>query len=228
MNDIIQSKIKKHQFTKYGCGNLNEFKLAKELTEHMLTIAKDSAKVLVTIQQLTKNIKEWGEKFMVKAPNEEDQVQLYNQFVGDYFEAFAEYFFKTCSSMGQYGITNYASTVNNKDWGVDGYGTCADENESRGGKTPAVVQVKFRSNPMTEIEYTMLAKTGWDGVKNYGLDINRKNNVILFCNTENGANYLAQEAMQGNLLVIDMRDLDRDITGIKTVKFWEDFLKEFV
>lgn len=74
----------------------------------------------------------------------------------------------------------------------------------------------------------MLAKTGWDGVKNYGLDINRKNNVILFCNTEKGANYLAQQAMQDNLLVIDMRDLDKDITGIKTVKFWEDFLKEFI
>lgn len=228
MNEIIQTKIKKPQFTMYGCGNLNEFNMAKDLTEHMLTIAKNSAKVLITIKQLTKNIKEYGEKFMVNAPNTEDQQELYNQFVGDYFEAFAEYFFKECSNKGQYGIIDYKSSVNNKDWGVDGYGICANQNDALGGSTPAVVQIKFRSNPMSEIEYTMLAKTGWDGVKNYGLDINRKNNVILFCNTEKGANYLAQQAMQDNLLVIDMRDLDKDITGIKTVKFWEDFLKEFV
>ena len=74
---------------------------------------------------------------------------------------------------------------------------------------------------MDEISYTMLAKTGWDGIKNYGLDVNRKNNIILFCNTENGSNYLAKDALGDNLYVIKKSDLDKDRSGIKTVAFWE-------
>lgn len=78
---------------------------------------------------------------------------------------------------------------------------------------------------MDEISYTMLAKTGWDGIKNYGLDITRKNNIILFCNTESGANYLAKEAIGDNLYVIDMKTLDKDVTGIRTIAFWEAFVE---
>lgn len=225
---LINAKIKKTQFTKFGLGNMTEYEAVKALVAEILDMAKGKIQVkgkplTVTMDRLTKKIAEHGDKF-AKQAEPLFQPEIYNQFVGDFFELFAEYFFKMCSPTGQYGIVDYSPALtDNGDWGVDGVGTAADEREISGGKTPAVVQVKFRSNPMDEISYTMLAKTGFDGIKNYGLDINRKNNVILFCNTENGANYLAKKALGDNLYVISKGKLDKDPSGIKTVSFWENF-----
>lgn len=219
--DIINMKLKAAKFTQYGCGNLTEYELAKDCIKNLQQISRTK---VINIKEITKIIKNGGKTFMKNTTNVIYQEELYNQFVGDLFELFAEFFLKTCSTVGQYGVVNYEPAVNNDDWGVDGYGIAADQRETSGGATPAVVQVKFRSNPMDEISYTMLAKTGWDGVKNYNLDIKRKNNVILFCNTENGANYLAKNAMGDNLYVISMKDLDKDVTGIRTTTFWDNFL----
>lgn len=219
--NLIEMKINKPQFTHCGCGNLTEYELAKELVSSLLNIAKDGK--LITMKLLTKLITKAGVSFSKNTTDPVFQEELYNKFVGDFFELFAEYFFKTCSAVGQYGIINYEPAESTGDWGVDGYGIAANQRTVTGGPTPAVVQVKFRSNPMDEISYTMLAKTGWDGIKNYGLDINRKNNVILFTNTENGSNYLAKDALGDNLYVIKKSDLDKDQTGIKTVTFWEGF-----
>lgn len=220
--DMLNMKINKPQFTHCGCGNLTEYETAKTLIGSILDTAKQGK--LITMKLITKLIAKTGTNFAKNNTSDPIfQEELYNQFVGDFFELFAEYFFKTCSAIGQYGIINYEPANNPNDWGVDGYGIAADQRESVGGPTPAVVQVKFRSNPMDEISYTMLAKTGWDGIKNYGLDINRKNNVILFTNTENGSNYLAKDALGDNLYVIKKSDLDKDQTGIKTVTFWEGF-----
>ena len=222
--DMLDMKINKPQFTHCGCGNLTEYETAKNLVASILDTARHCK--LITMKLLTKLIAGTGKDFAEK--NTADPVfqeELYNRFVGDFFELFAEYFFKTCSAVGQYGIIDYRPAESTGDWGVDGYGTAADQRESAGGATPAVVQVKFRSNPMDEISYTMLAKTGWDGIKNYGLDVNRKNNIILFCNTENGSNYLAKDALGDNLYVIKKSDLDKDRTGIKTVTFWEGFYR---
>ena len=220
---LIDMKIKKSQFTHCGCGNLSEYELAKKTVETLLDIARNGK--LVTIKLLTRIIMKAGSDFAKNSTDVLFQEELYNKFVGDFFELFAEYFLKTCSAVGQYGIINYEPAESTGDWGVDGYGIAADQREIVGGPTPAVVQVKFRSNPMDEISYTCLAKTAFDGIKNYGLDINRKNNIILFTNTENGSNYLAKEALGDNLYVIKKSDLDKDNTGIKTVKFWEEFIK---
>lgn len=219
--DIINMKLKSAKFTKYGCGNLTEYDLAKECIKSLTEIAKTK---VINMKMITKVITKFGKDFRKNTDDVVYQEDLYNQFVGDLFELFAEFFLKTCSTVGQYGVVNYEPAVNNDDWGVDGYGIAADQRETSGGATPAVVQIKFRSNPMDEISYTMLAKTGWDGIKNYNLDIKRKNNVILFCNTEKGANYLAKNAMGDNLYVVDMRKLDSDVTGIRTVTFWENFM----
>lgn len=220
--DLINMKIMKTKFTHLGCGNLTEYADIKKLFNEIYAVSMSGK--LVTIKLLTRMITKAGKNFSKNVEDILAQDELYNQFVGDAFELFAEYFFKTCSTVGQYGVVNYQAANNPNDWGVDGYGICADQREISGGSTPAVVQIKFRSNPMDEISYTMLAKTGWDGVKNYKLDVNRKNNVILFCNTENGANYLAKNAMGNNLYVISMKDLDKDVTGIRTVTFWANFI----
>jgi len=219
--DIINMKLKSTKFTKYGCGNLTEYDLAKECIKSLTETAKTK---VINMKMITKVITKFGKDFSKNTDNIVYKEDLYNQFVGDLFELFAEFFLKTCSTVGQYGVVNYEPAVNNDDWGVDGYGIAADQRETSGGATPVVVQVKFRSNPMDEISYTMLAKTGWDGIKNYNLDIKRKNNVILFCNTENGANYLAKNAIGDNLYIISMKDLDKDVTGIRTTTFWDNFL----
>ena len=219
--NLIEMKINKPQFTHCGCGNLTEYAMAKTLVGSILDIAMQGK--LITMKLLTKLITKAGVSFSKNTTDPVFQEELYNKFVGDFFELFAEYFFKTCSRVGQYGIINYEPAESTGDWGVDGYGISADQRTVAGGPTPAVVQVKFRSNPMDEISYTMLAKTGWDGIKNYELDIKRKNNVILFTNTENGSNYLAKDALGDNLYVIKKSDLDKDQTGIKTVTFWEGF-----
>ena len=219
--NLLTMKIDKPQFTKYGLGNMNEHAAVKAWVKSMLDMAISGEK-LVTVKEITKSIKQLGKDFANQV-SEMFWDEVYNRVVGDVFELFAEYFFKTCSAVGQYGIVNYEPANNPKDWGVDGYGIAADRRESVGGPTPAVVQIKFRSNPMDEISYTCLAKTGWDGIKNYGLNITRQNNVILFTNTESGSNYLAQQALGNNLYVIKKSDLDKDPTGIKTVVFWQGF-----
>ena len=230
MLDIITHKIKKTQFTKFGCGNLTEYDLSKELTEFFLTVAKTGLynkkdHVIITMKMISYQIEKFGKKFMKNALNEDAQIELYNQFVGDYFEVFCEFFMKY--NDGAYGVTDYHAAINTQDWGVDGYGIATDERDSEGGKTPAVIQVKFRSNNMDEISYTCLAKTGWDGIKNYGLDIKRKNNLILFTNVEGGANYLAKAALGSNLYEITRSTFDDNRSRIQTIEFWENFLKEF-
>lgn len=218
---IIDIKIKAAKFVHLGCGSLTEEAEAKACVKELQEMSHNQ---VLNMKKITKVIERHGKTFSKNGNNIIAEDELYNQFVGDLFELFAEFFLKTCSTVGQYGVVNYEPAVNNDDWGVDGYGIAADQKETSGGATPAVVQVKFRSNPMDEISYTMLAKTGWDGIKNYNLDIKRKKNVILFCNTENGANYLAKNAMGDNLYVISMKDLDKDVTGIRTTTFWDNFL----
>lgn len=218
---IINIKLKAAKFVHLGCGNLTEEEEAKSCIKELREMSHEQ---VLNMKKITKVIEKHGKVFSKNGNNILAEEELYNQFVGDVFELFAEFFFKTCSTVGQYGVVNYEPAVNNDDWGVDGYGIAADQRESVGGTTPVVIQIKFRSNPMDEISYTMLAKTGWDGVKNYHLDINRKNNVILLCNTEKGANYLAHSAMGDNLYVVDMRQLDKDVTGIRTTVFWDNFL----
>lgn len=229
MLDIITHKIKKSQFTKYGCGNLTEFELSKKLTEENYNIAKsgthkNKSNALVTMKLISGMITRYGKQFMKNTTNPDYQEELYNQFVGDYFEAFAEFFLKYNSEA--YGVSDYKAAINTQDWGVDGYGIVTDQRDSSGGPTPCVVQVKFRSNPFDEISYTCLAKTGWDGVKNYNLDITRKKNIILFTNV-NGGNYLAKDALGSNLYEITRSTFDDDRSRIKTVQFWEKFLSEF-
>ncbi len=231
MLDIITHKIKKVQFTKYGCGNLTEFPHSKKLTEEIYNIAKtgsykNKTNVLVTIKLISNLIENYGKEFMNNTYITDDDYksELYNQFVGDYFEAFCEFFLKYNSEA--YGVSDYKAAINTQDWGVDGYGIVTDQRESSGGPTPCVVQVKFRSNPMDEISYTCLAKTGWDGVKNYNLDIKRKKNIILFTNVS-GSNYLGKEAIGENLYEISRSTFDDDRSRIKTVQFWEKFLAEF-
>lgn len=229
--DLVNVKIKKTQFTRFGLGNMTEYDTVKDLIAVMLNLAKglnpngtplkaNQQPKLVTMSRLTYWIAEFGTKFAKQAAVQ-FQNEIYNQFVGDFFELFAEYFLKEHSKNGQYGIIDYKPALtNNGDWGVDGYGIAANQ---QGGNTPAVVQVKFRTNKFDDISYTCLAKTGWDGVKNYGLDVNRPHNVILFSNTENGANHFAQTAFGNSLYVIKKSDLDKDVAGIKTVAFWDDF-----
>jgi len=183
----------------------------------------------MNVKKLRKMINEVGQKFKAdsisRIPSVIDQTsldlhQLYTQFVGDWFEAFAEFFLKTFDNDERYGVKDYTPAVLEDDLGVDGYGFCYDDTVST---HKCVVQVKYRLLKTDEIDYSALARTFTSGVLQFDVDPAVDNCIILFCSCK-GANLNAQKVLGNRLHVIDDSMINKEINN---VSFWQSFSKCF-
>ena len=111
--DVQINKINSAKFGKYGLACLTENEFAKELNKMILDEIVKSGNM--NVRKLSKMINEVGHKFKADAvsriPSSIDTTsldlnQLYTQFVGDWFEAFAEFFLKTFDNDERYGVKN--------------------------------------------------------------------------------------------------------------------------
>lgn len=221
--DVQINKINSAKFGKYGLACLTENEFAKELNKMILDEIVKSGNM--NVRKLSKMINEVGHKFKADAvsriPSSIDTTrldlnQLYTQFVGDWFEAFAEFFLKTFDNDERYGVKNYTPAVLEEDLGVDGYGTCYDDTK---GVHKCVVQVKYRLLGTDEIDYGALARTFTSGVLQFDVNPSVDYCIILFCLCK-GANLNAQKVLGKKLYVINDTMINREINN---VSFWQSF-----
>lgn len=221
--DVQINKINSAKFGKYGLACLTENEFAKELNKMILDEIVKSGNM--NVRKLSKMINEVGHKFKADAvsriPSSIDTTsldlnQLYTQCVGDWFEAFAEFFLKTFDNDERYGVKNYTPAVLEEDLGVDGYGTCYDDTK---GVHKCVVQVKYRLLRTDEIDYGALARTFTSGVLQFDVNPSVDYCIVLFCLCK-GANLNAQKVLGKKLYVINDTMINREINN---VSFWQSF-----
>lgn len=227
--EIVDYKIKNKQFGFVGLPNDTEEEFAKQLNDRI--IAELNAKHHMNVNKLKKYICEYGNMFYeemadkipaeVKASlDENEKKEIYTLFVGDYFEAFAEFFLKTFDNDARFGVKDYHPAIETEDMGVDGYGLCYDDTR---GENKCVVQIKYRVDTMSEIEYSALARTFTQGVMEFGVNPNIDKCIILFSSCK-GANYRAHNVLKNTLFEINDKKIDNEINN---VQFWSEFVKLF-
>lgn len=152
--------------------------------------------------------------------------EVYNRFVGDTFEAFAEFMLKWKDGDARFGVSNYKPVTRKSkiDFGVDGYGEAA---KYVGEVAPrVVVQVKFRTGLDRIIKWgDALSHTAADGYRNYDLKPCVPNSIILFGNDGVTAHWRNDEFFDNNdLFVISDKEISNEM---KSTSFWEAFAKCF-
>lgn len=224
---IVDYKINFKQFGFAGLPNLTESYFAKQLNNRI--IEELNTKHHMNVNKLKKYICEYGKEFQKDAINnisadaivsDEQKNEIYTRFVGDYFEAFAEFFLKTFDNDARFGVKDYEPAVETEDMGVDGCGLCYDDTN---GVHKCVVQIKYRVDTMEEIEYSALARTFTQGVMEFGIDPNVDKCIILFSSCK-GANYRARNVLRNTLFEINDQKINNEINN---VQFWTEFVKLF-
>ena len=110
-----------------------------------------------------------------------------DKYKGDAFEVFAEFFFKVHALDNRVGVYNYEPVRASEDLGVDGVGTGMNFN-------PATVQVKFRSDPNTQLKSTDLKQFTGSSIIHYDVKKEDNNNMIVFTNAK-GMFYHTEDKM---------------------------------
>lgn len=123
-----------------------------------------------TLAKLTSKIIKLSKTFKSLAYNDAEKVK------GDLFEIFAECFFKILSADNRIGVYGYQPGPAIDDYGVDGFGTGMDEN-------PLTIQVKFRSDPTTELTESDIKQFAFQSIINYNVDKDTRTNMIVFTNS---------------------------------------------
>lgn len=165
-------------------------------------------------------------KINVKYIEDKELDEVYNRFVGDTFEAFAEFMLKWKDGDARFGVSNYKPVTRKSkiDFGVDGYGEAA---KYVGDVAPrVVVQVKFRTGLDRSIKWgDALSHTAADGYRNYDLKPCVPNSIILFGNDGVTAHWRNDEFFDNNdLFVISDKEISNEM---KSTSFWEAFAKCF-
>ena len=142
------------------------------------TIFDKLFKDTTTLSKLSRNIIKISKDFDKLAYKDTNKVK------GDLFEIFAECFFKILSADNRIGVYDYKPAPPNDDYGVDGIGQGMDEK-------PLTVQVKFRSNEMTELVESDIKQFGMQSIVEFGVDKDTKTNMIVFTNAK-GLHWITQ------------------------------------
>ena len=224
---IVDNKINFKQFGFAGLPDVTELDFSRQLNDKIMQELYTSHNM--NVNKLKKYICEFGKKFQKDAINkipenatvsDEQKNEIYTRFVGDYFEAFAEFFLKTFDNDARFGVKDYQPATDTEDMGVDGCGLCYDDTN---GEHKCVVQIKYRVDTMNEIEYSALARTFTQGVMEFGIDPNVDKCIILFSSCK-GANYIARNVLRNTLFEINDKKINDEINN---VQFWAQFVKLF-
>ena len=130
---------------------------------------------------------------------------------GDLFEIFAELYLKLQGTGPTVGVYDYKPVKAIEDFGVDGKGLGID------GKA-LTVQVKFRSNPLTELTEKDIKQFPLQSIKKYGVDMNTKHNLVLFTSCV-GMHYVTEKDVYDNMIrTINILKLKKDLNN--NIPFW--------
>lgn len=119
-----------------------------------------------------------------------------NKFAGDLFEIFGELFFKLTSADSRVGVSHYKPTKDKDDFGVDGTGIAMN------GKKCAI-QIKFRSNTLTELLTEDLGNFQGYAYRKYGVPVDTTSNLILLTNCKGLHWNTATNVLDGTVICFD-------------------------
>lgn len=162
-----------------------------------------------TLTKLTSKIKKASRSFQELTYKDADKVK------GDLFEIFAECFFKILSADNRIGVYNYQPVPVTSDYGVDGFGIGMDEK-------PLTIQIKFRSDPTTELTQEDIKQFGFQSIVNYDVDKNTTTNMLVFTNSR-GLHWVTESnVFSGRIKPIGSDIITQLIDG-NTI-FWKEVL----
>lgn len=162
------------------------------------------------IASLVSEIDKYAEFSVSEEQNALKKQEKSNKIKGDLFEVFAEIFFKAFGADNQVGLSNYKVVLIEDDYGVDAIGINANNDQ-------CAVQIKFRSNPSDEIEFSCLAKTDSSAKRLEGIDTNKDNTIFLFTSAS-GATKAANMVLSKSLRVINRKIISNKID--ENHNFW--------
>jgi hypothetical protein len=176
---------------------------------------------ITSVQKMVNAIEKAGTEYSVlKSPdNEEIQKRYYNNYVGDFFEVFAEFLIKSNSQNHRVGIIGYkpVNTSNGgEDYGVDGYGVGLN------GR-PATVQIKFRSKMM---EHTLTANEDHlvnfknDSHETYKVNNDDVHNMLIISTAGKVHHKTRDRMLNGKVRFLLLSHLE---TMTRGVAFWNEF-----
>ncbi len=227
--EIVKENLDEKLPTKF-CLKVRYIDYARDMVNDILNEYKSGN--IIDLKGLTERIHKKGNELKeycnknVKFIKCNELNDVYNRFVGDTFEAFAEFMFKWKDGDARFGVSNYKPVTRKtkKDFGVDGYGESA---KYIGNVAPrVVVQIKFRSGIDRSIKWgDALSHTAVDGVWNYDLKPHTPNSIILFGNDGVTAHWTNDEFFdKKELFVISDNEISNEM---KSTSFWEAFAKCF-
>ena len=134
-----------------------------------------------------------------------------NVLKGDLFEIFAEIFFLAFENDPEVGIKNYQIASLVDDYGVDAIGKNVNGDD-------AVIQMKYRSNPMELIDYDSLGKTYSSGKLQHNIPLEKNDTIFLFT-TGNGATDPCKKVFRKKLRIINRKIIEGKVDNNKS--FWD-------
>jgi hypothetical protein len=138
--------------------------------------------------------------------SEEDRCK----FKGDALEILSELFFTRFNSNPAMGLTEYTPVKLDEDFGVDARGINANGQK-------AVVQVKYRCNPVEVVTYADIARTFTSGIKEKWIDPSEERNVFVFT-TASDVSRQCKQVLDSSLVVISRAIISRAIDNNRN--FW--------
>lgn len=188
---------------------MNTNKLSDLTLEKIIKHKSDIIDIFVsakTIDDFVKKVEELSKKY-----SDEDER---NSFKGYIFEIFSELFFMIFHADPEVGLTNYKPVPLNEDYGVDA--TAINVNGNK-----AVVQCKYRFNPIELIDYDSISKTYSAGIEIHNIELDKSiNNTIFVITTGVGVTDPCKHVFKSKLRVINRQILSSKIDNNQT--FWKN------
>lgn len=162
-----------------------------------------------TLTKLTGKIKKLSKDFVKYSYKDADKLK------GDVFEIFAECFFKLLSSDNHVGVYNYQPAPAIDDYGVDGTGIGMDEK-------PLTVQVKFRSDPTTELKQEDIKQFALQSIVSHNVDKDTRTNMIVFTNAK-GLHWITeQRVFSGRVKAFGYDEISSIVDN--NTSFWKEII----
>lgn len=130
---------------------------------------------------------------------------------GDIFEIFTEIFMKLLGSHNTIGVYNYEPVSKEDDYGVDGIGKGIDYEN-------LTVQIKYRSDPKTELTERDIKQFTSQSWKRYGVDLNTKCNLLLITTCKGINPITASQVFFGQIREINRSHISKIVRN--NASFW--------
>lgn len=148
-----------------------------------------------------------------QSPNDED---ARNVIKGEIWEVFSEIFFTAFKSSPRFGIDNYEPVLAEEDYGCDALGINANGDK-------CVIQDKFKSNPMTLINYDEYCHVVAAGYQHHKIDLSKKATIYIFTSAKDIV-YQAKNLAGDSMVFIGRDAIAKEVD--KNYNFWHNAFKE--